>query len=70
MSVTHLLLSAVLAAAPESVTTSTNVASAGQPKVVAMPGGEFLWPQFRGPGGEGVGARPASFDWRMLRRSG
>lgn len=54
MSVTHLLLSAVLAAAPESVTTSTNVASAGQPKVVAMPGGEFLWPQFRGPGGEGV----------------
>lgn len=53
MSAAHLLLSALLAVAPDSATKPLDVATTGQPKVVAMPGGEFLWPQFRGPGGEG-----------------
>jgi outer membrane protein assembly factor BamB len=54
VSVAHLLLSALLAAAPDSASKTADVSTTGQPKVVAMPGGEFLWPQFRGPGGEGL----------------
>lgn len=41
---------ALLAAAP---TTTAGAAPSKEPTTVAMPGGEFLWPQFRGPGGEG-----------------
>lgn len=52
MSVACLLCLTLAAAAPESPTKS-DLASADRPKTVSMPGGEYLWPQFRGPGGEG-----------------
>ncbi|MCE9606926.1 MAG: PQQ-like beta-propeller repeat protein [Planctomycetia bacterium] len=50
MSATLFVSLALFAAAPTPpAITSVN----GAPRAVAMPGGEFLWPQFRGPGGEG-----------------
>jgi len=48
---------ALLAAAPTGSSPSANVVGIGEPKAVSMPGGEFLWPQFRGPGGEGLVAQ-------------
>lgn len=49
MPVSLLVSLSLWAAAPNSTTAPV----AAGPKAVAMPGGEFLWPQFRGPGGEG-----------------
>jgi outer membrane protein assembly factor BamB len=48
MTIVAWCLTAVLAAAPESATLP-----AMQARALAMPGGELLSPQFRGPGGEG-----------------
>lgn len=40
------------------------VAHGASPAAVSMPGGEFLWPQFRGPGGEGIVAqRGLPLEW-------
>jgi outer membrane protein assembly factor BamB len=60
MLVSLLLTTALAAAAP----TSSTPALDGGPKTVAMPGGEYLWPQFRGPGGEGhVGQTGLPLEW-------
>ena len=59
MSSIGLLIVGLIAASPEAL--SVPVAKA---MPVAMPGGEFLWPQFRGPGGEGhVAQRGLPLEW-------
>jgi outer membrane protein assembly factor BamB len=56
VSATRFVSLALLAAAPTGSNAPSTLPS-GAPKAVAMPGGEFLWPQFRGPGGEGLVAQ-------------
>ena len=55
----HLLIRAVVSccAAMSVVVLPSETVRAATPTVVSMPGGEFLWPQFRGPGGEGIVAQ-------------